>query len=49
MKKQAEAWLKIAAEYLDTAKYNFEGKRYLWAIFLCQQALEKAFKAVYYE
>ncbi|WP_129588646.1 HEPN domain-containing protein [Moorella stamsii] len=30
MKKQAEAWLKIAAEDLDTAKYNFEGKRYLW-------------------
>ncbi|MGI9953149.1 HEPN domain-containing protein [Moorellaceae bacterium AZ2] len=49
MKKQAEAWLKIAAEDLDTAKYNFEGKRYLWAIFLCQQALEKALKAVYYE
>ncbi|MDN5348314.1 MAG: hypothetical protein PWP65_1878 [Clostridia bacterium] len=49
MRPQAEAWLKIAAEDLDTAKYNFEGKKYLWAIFLCQQALEKAFKAVYFE
>ncbi len=25
------------------------GKHYLWAIFLYQQALEKAFKAVYFE
>ncbi|MBE3582329.1 MAG: HEPN domain-containing protein [Thermoanaerobacteraceae bacterium] len=42
-----KAWLEIAYEDLDTAKYMLEGKRYLWTVFLCQQALEKAFKAVY--
>ncbi len=49
MKDQTAAWLEIAREDLETAKYNFAGKHYLWAIFLCQQALEKAFKAVYFE
>jgi len=34
---------------LDTATYNFEGKRFLWAVFICQQAVEKAIKAVIYE
>lgn len=42
-----EDWLEIAYEDLDTAKYMLEGKRYLWTVFLCQQALEKVFKAMY--
>jgi len=49
MEAKTKAWLDAAREDLNTAKYNFKGKHCLWAIFLCQQALEKALKAVYFE
>jgi len=49
MEAKTKAWLDTAREDLNTAIYNFKGKHYLWAMFLCQQALEKAFKAVYFE
>lgn len=29
---------------MDTADYMFEGERYFYAVFICHQAIEKAFK-----
>jgi len=49
MKTQTGVWLEMAEEDMETAGYNLKGKYYLWAIFLCQQAIEKAFKAIYFE
>ncbi len=45
MRKETEAWWKQSKEDLDDAKFNFQGERYKTATFLCQQAVEKAFKA----
>lgn len=45
MRKETEAWWKQAQEDLDDATFNFGGGRYKTAAFLCQQAVEKAFKA----
>ena len=45
MRKETEAWWKQAQEDFDDAQFNFEGERYKTASFLCQQAVEKAFKA----
>lgn len=45
--KEARKWLEKAEEDLDTAKFNFSGKRYDVAAFFCQQAAEKALKALY--
>jgi len=47
MREEAEEWFESAKEDLDTARYNFEGDRFSYAAFLCQQAAEKALKAVY--
>ena len=33
----------------DTAKFNFNGKKYNYAAFLCQQAVEKALKSLLLE
>lgn len=49
MKEEAKGWLQKAEEDLDAAKYNFEGAKYAVSIFLCQQAAEKALKAVVLE
>jgi HEPN domain-containing protein len=47
MKEEVKNWLKKAEEDLDAAKYNFEGAKLEVAAFLCQQAAEKALKALY--
>jgi len=49
MRPQASVWLEIAEDDLSTAEHCFKGNRYLWAMFMCQQAAEKAIKAVYVE
>ena len=46
MKEEFKKWLEFAKEDHETAKFNFEGKKYRFAAYLCQQAIEKAFKAV---
>ncbi len=46
MKNEAHIWLDQAHEDLDDAEYNFKGERYKTASFLCQQAVEKACKAL---
>lgn len=40
-------WLKIAEEDIDAAEWNLQGSKLLWCIFMCQQAIEKAIKAIY--
>ncbi|MBI3035898.1 HEPN domain-containing protein [Candidatus Woesearchaeota archaeon] len=46
MKQEVKRWMKQANEELDTAKINFEAKKYFSAAFWCQQSVEKAFKAL---
>lgn len=47
MQVDASVWFLIAEDDLDTAKHCFQGRKYPWAMFMCQQAVEKALKAVY--
>ena len=49
MKKETRGWLNKAEEDLDTAKFNLNGGKYSFAIFLCQQSIEKALKAMQIE
>lgn len=46
MKEEVKNWMKIAREDYNTAKANFEIKKYRFASYLCQQAIEKALKAL---
>ena len=47
MKEEVKKWWKLAKKDLDAADYNFKGKKYYVTIFLCEQAVEKAFKALW--
>jgi len=47
LKDHSLEWAKIAEDDLGTAQYCFEGRRFLWALFMCQQAIEKILKAIY--
>lgn len=49
MRAQSSVWIGIAEDDLDAAEHCLRGKQYLWAMFMCQQAVEKAIKAVYFE
>lgn len=49
MKEEVKRWLKKAKQDLDSAKYNYEGKKYDVSAFLCQQSSEKALKALLLE
>jgi len=42
-----EYWLDIAQYDLDTAKAMQESKRWLYVVFMCQQAVEKLVKGLY--
>ena len=46
MKEEVKKWMEQAKEDHDTAKFNFEGKKYKSAAFWCQQSIEKALKAL---
>lgn len=46
-KEKIEYWLDIADYDLETAKAMLKSGRYLYVVFMCQQALEKAIKAFY--
>jgi len=48
MKEWNEELIKQSKYDLDTAKYMYEGRRYLYTIFMCHLCIEKAFKALYY-
>lgn len=47
MEEEYEKWLKKARSDLRAAKYNLKGSEYELTAFLCQQAAEKALKALY--
>lgn len=49
MKPKTKNWLDIAQEDFEVAGHLFEKKKYLYCIFFCQQTIEKAIKAVYFE
>jgi HEPN domain-containing protein len=42
-----EYWLEIAQYDLDTADAMFAGSRWLYVVFMCQQAIEKLVKGLY--
>jgi len=45
--KEKIKWIEQAKADFITAKINFKGKRYYAAILFCEQALEKALKALW--
>ena len=46
MTSEVESWWEQAKEDFDTGIYLFEGKKYKQCSFYCQQAAEKAMKAL---
>ena len=47
--KKIAYWLDIAEYDLETARAMMDAKRFLYVIFMCQQATEKVIKALYIE
>lgn len=47
MRKEIEDWWLQSQDDFDAAEYNFSGGKYFVAAFLCQQAVEKALKALF--
>ncbi len=45
MKKDVQNWLDSARYDLETAEHLFQAGRYIYTIFMCHLALEKALKA----
>jgi len=46
MRKEAEQWLKIAKEELQSAEYLFEKRRFRMVCYHSQQAVEKVLKSL---
>jgi HEPN domain-containing protein len=49
MEKRTEEWLWQSDYDMDTADYMFQGGRYVYAVFMCHLAVEKALKGFYFE
>ncbi len=49
MKPGTQNWIDTADDDQDAAKHLFKKKKYLHCLFFCQQSIEKALKALYYE
>ncbi len=49
MRKEIQAWINQADDDFDGAEFNFNGRKFYIAAFLCQQAAEKALKALFLE
>lgn len=49
MKPNTENWIDASDDDQDTAQHLFKKKKYLHCLFFCQQSIEKALKALYYE
>lgn len=47
LREEVKIWLEQAKDDYDGAEYNFSGGKYFIAAFLCQQAVEKALKALF--
>lgn len=46
MKTEINLWIEMARDDLDSAKVNFDNKKYYVCAYLSQQAVEKALKAM---
>lgn len=46
MSSASQQWMEQARYDLDTARAMFDSGRYLYVLFCCQQAVEKALKAI---
>lgn len=46
-REKYQKWLEIAEYDLDSASYMYEGRRYIYVAFMCQQAVEKLAKGIY--
>lgn len=44
-RKDIKPWIEVSRYDLDTAKAMLRSRRYLYVLFICQQSLEKLFKA----
>ncbi|TEB05198.1 HEPN domain protein [Pelotomaculum schinkii] len=49
LKPQTLNWIETADDDHEVAGHLFNKKKYLYSLFFCQQAIEKAVKAVYYD
>ena len=49
MENRTEEWLRQSDYDMDTAEYMHKGGRYIYAVFMCHLAVEKALKGLYYE
>jgi HEPN domain-containing protein len=49
MEKRSEEWLKQSDYDMDTAEYMHKGSRYIYSVFMCHLAVEKALKGFYNE
>ena len=47
MRQEIKNWSDQSNDDFDSAKFNFNGKKFYVAAFLCQQAVEKALKALF--
>jgi len=46
MKEEVKRWMEMSKDDLESARANFKIKKYYVCAFLCQQAVEKALKAL---
>lgn len=47
MAKAPQEWFKQAEYDIRTAEYLFDGRRYVYAVFMCHLSVEKALKGLY--
>jgi len=47
MGKDPQEWLRQADYDMATSEYMYTGGRYIYAVFMCHLALEKALKGIY--
>ncbi|MFO8016824.1 MAG: HEPN domain-containing protein [Candidatus Woesearchaeota archaeon] len=47
MREEIKRWIEQSDSDMEGARFNFEGEKYYIAAFLCQQAVEKALKALF--
>src|SRR4030042_6176672 len=49
MERRTEEWLRQSEYDMETADYLYRGGRYMYAVFMCHLAIEKALKGLYFE
>lgn len=47
MSKKPEEWFKQADYDIKTADFLFNGRKYIYTVFMCHLAIEKALKGIY--